>query len=54
MQGVYPATRFDAELLVSGTHEPTYALIVAGSMLDLPFSAVFDTLLLPYDLLKEQ
>ena len=51
--GAYPATLIDAELISSGTGEPTYPLLLIGCILDLPLSAAFDTLLLPYDLIKE-
>jgi uncharacterized protein YceK len=31
-----------------------YPLIIAGSIIDMPLSVVFDTLFLPYDLLREE
>jgi uncharacterized protein YceK len=51
--GAYPATQLDAELISSGTGEPTYPLLLMGCIIDLPLSATFDTFLLPYDLIKE-
>ena len=53
-RGAYPATRFEADIIGSGSgSDPLYPLFIAGSIIDLPLSVVFDTLLLPYDLLKE-
>lgn len=49
--GVYPATRFEAELIGAESGDPLRPLLIAGAVLDLPLSALFDTLLVPYDLL---
>jgi uncharacterized protein YceK len=43
---LYPATEADAKAFISG--EPR---VMPFAVLDLPFSLVFDTICLPYDLL---
>ena len=52
--GIYPATRFDAEIIGSFTKSSSHALVAAGAVIDTPFSLTFDTLLVPYDYFKEQ
>ncbi|MCL2760426.1 MAG: YceK/YidQ family lipoprotein [Desulfuromonadales bacterium] len=54
---LYPATRFDAESIHSD-FEPCSFICIAPfgtifGVLDMPFSVVSDTLLLPYDIYKE-
>ena len=55
-QGIYPATKLDAELLAyvpdAWKEESKFDIIleVPFVLLDFPFSLTFDTLLLPYDL----
>ncbi|WP_300004227.1 YceK/YidQ family lipoprotein [uncultured Cedecea sp.] len=46
-EGVYPATRFDAEMIKES--ESPYPVFFA---MDIPVSFVTDTLLIPYDLLR--
>ena len=56
IQGVYPATKFDTEAirgLPTVWNEKDYLNAIITTpviILDYPFSLVFDTLLLPYDL----
>jgi uncharacterized protein YceK len=56
-KGVYPATQMDVEMMQyahSGGGGWSAILMDTDCILDLPFSGVFDTLLLPYDLAKKR
>ena len=58
-EGIYPATKLDAMVLSyapeAWRNESKLECIVETPLivLDLPFSLVFDTLLLPYDLISK-
>jgi len=47
-EGTYPGTRASANMLADDTNWGTKSLVV----LDMPFTAVIDTLLLPWDLFR--
>ncbi len=51
--GVYPAVQFDTDVIRSGRNAYNEFLLACGAVLDLPFSITFDTLLLPYDLTRD-
>lgn len=47
---VYPGVRCDAEIIsYSVAEDPAYLPLALISLLDMPFSAVFETILFPYD-----
>jgi uncharacterized protein YceK len=52
-KGIYPATRLEAEIIGYGVDSFSSAAVFAGAIVDFPLSLVFDTLLLPYDYIKE-
>jgi uncharacterized protein YceK len=47
--GVYPGVRLDAHWLAHG-NETDYPLTTCVGLIDMPFSAAVDTVLLPYDI----
>ena len=52
MTGIYPATRMDALIFLMGWSDSDVWWFVPWGFFEMPISLAFDTVLIPYDLLK--